>query len=358
MDPNETYPGLPSVTRRVVLKAAGAVAIGGALEIAWVRGTRVVRAQSVPAQYSVATIGVLKGDDGSSAYAINANGDVVGVSLNSASSSSRSTIYRAGKLSDLYGKDAQPSVSWSINKAGHVVGFTTGDPAGSSAVLWDGKKAKVLPTLGGETSQALGINDADVAVGASSAAPGADPQACRWEKGVVTALPVDPGVSVAIDINAKGQIVGSNALSHAVLWDNGDATDLGTLGGDVSLARTINASGKIAGHSATVSGVPFGTPGTHAFLWNQGAMTDLGSLPIGDLSFAWDINGHGVVAGTSVGAAVIWQDGAIVNLNDLIPADSGWVLTGAYGINEAGQIAGTGQRKGKNRGFLLTPIKP
>jgi hypothetical protein len=45
------------------------------------------------------------------------------------------------------------------------------------------------------------------------------------------------------------------------------------------------------------------------------------------------------------------------NLNALIPADSGWYLVFAGGINERGQIAGTGILNGEVRGFLLTPTR-
>ena len=43
------------------------------------------------------------------------------------------------------------------------------------------------------------------------------------------------------------------------------------------------------------------------------------------------------------------------DLNDLIPSGSGWVLTEAEGINEAGRIVGVGWLNGQQRGFLLTP---
>jgi hypothetical protein len=43
------------------------------------------------------------------------------------------------------------------------------------------------------------------------------------------------------------------------------------------------------------------------------------------------------------------------DLNDLIPANSGWVLINANAINDAGQITGYGTKGGHNYGFLLTP---
>jgi len=43
------------------------------------------------------------------------------------------------------------------------------------------------------------------------------------------------------------------------------------------------------------------------------------------------------------------------DLNNLIPAKSGWVLEQAYGINNSGLIVGTGTLNGAEHGFLLTP---
>jgi hypothetical protein len=53
---------------------------------------------------------------------------------------------------------------------------------------------------------------------------------------------------------------------------------------------------------------------------------------------------------------VLWENGQITDLNDRLPAGSGWVLTEAYGINDAGQIVGAGGHDGiYYRAFLLTP---
>jgi hypothetical protein len=49
--------------------------------------------------------------------------------------------------------------------------------------------------------------------------------------------------------------------------------------------------------------------------------------------------------------------GVRYDLNNLIPADLGWNLLEAWGINNAGQIAGTGSHNGvATHAFLLTPI--
>jgi hypothetical protein len=41
-------------------------------------------------------------------------------------------------------------------------------------------------------------------------------------------------------------------------------------------------------------------------------------------------------------------------LNSLLPANSGWVLEEAFGINSAGQITGMGLYDGQQTAFLMT----
>ena len=53
--------------------------------------------------------------------------------------------------------------------------------------------------------------------------------------------------------------------------------------------------------------------------------------------------------------AFLYHGGALYDLNSLIPAGSGWTLSLAIGINDAGQIAGAGFHNGQQRAFLLTP---
>jgi probable HAF family extracellular repeat protein len=54
-------------------------------------------------------------------------------------------------------------------------------------------------------------------------------------------------------------------------------------------------------------------------------------------------------------SAFLWKDGVMVDLNDLIPKDSPWMLQSAAGINDSGQIAGQGLIHGEVHAFLATP---
>ena len=54
--------------------------------------------------------------------------------------------------------------------------------------------------------------------------------------------------------------------------------------------------------------------------------------------------------------AFLYSGGVMTDLNTLIPSNSGWTLDGATGINDLGQICGTGVNpSGQTDAFLLTP---
>jgi len=67
------------------------------------------------------------------------------------------------------------------------------------------------------------------------------------------------------------------------------------------------------------------------------------------------ISFFGEVVGTSGSRAFLWTPYAgMLDLNTLIPPDSGWTLSSATGINLSGQIVGNGTINGQQHAFLLT----
>jgi probable HAF family extracellular repeat protein len=68
------------------------------------------------------------------------------------------------------------------------------------------------------------------------------------------------GFSEALNVNKRGQIVGSGTTAtgeeHAILWNNGEVIDLGTLGGRFSRAWV---STTVAGSSARAKRRPVKT---------------------------------------------------------------------------------------------------
>jgi probable HAF family extracellular repeat protein len=173
----------------------------------------------------------------------------------------------------------------------------------------------------------------------------------------------DDGSSGASDINNRGEVVGQATgpnFRHAYSWTkSGGIRDLGNLDGDrlsLSGAEGINDQGQIVGASYSRD---LGT--THAVYFGPSGVIDLGTL--GGLSDAHAVNNLGQVVGDSYGAfghhafLTDLSGGPMVDLNTLIPPDSGWTLFEATAINDAGQIVGTGQLPGYDiiHAYLLTP---
>jgi hypothetical protein len=90
-------------------------------------------------------------------------------------------------------------------------------------------------------------------------------------------------------------------LAQAAEWRDGKLTDLGALpGNNASAVYQINGAGAGAGLSETGAGDPLtGYPAIHAVLFQNGSVTDLGTLPGGHESIAQSINDRGEVAGFS-----------------------------------------------------------
>jgi probable HAF family extracellular repeat protein len=107
--------------------------------------------------------------------------------------------------------------------------------------------------------------------------------------------------------------------------------DLGTLGGESTLARGINNRGQVVGQSAR----PNDDYARHAFIYEHGRMRDLG-LP-GNFSLARDVNEVGVVIAYDIIDGedihpVLYRDGVFKKLD---------VYGYGLGINDAGHIVGT-----------------
>jgi probable HAF family extracellular repeat protein len=127
-------------------------------------------------------------------------------------------------------------------------------------------------------------------------------------------------------------------------------------GGTFSAGLGINDAGKVVGFAWSSE-----NPSTHAFLYSDGVWSDLGSLG-GSQSVAKDINSTDKVVGGSYTSgdaafhAFLYSDGVMSDLNSLIPANSGWELFAASGINDKGHIVGDGIKDGQWHAFLLTPF--
>jgi len=129
------------------------------------------------------------------------------------------------------------------------------------------------------------------------------------------ALAPEAVFSTAVDINNHGQVVGRIDDSGYITGPNGGAISLlDTLGGAFTQPVAINNLGQVIGQSSTPDGL------MHAFV------TGLGGKSLTDLE----------------------------TLDEVIKA--GWSNLTVAGINDAGQIAGTGFINGRQRAFFLSPM--
>jgi probable HAF family extracellular repeat protein len=191
------------------------------------------------------------------------------------------------------------------------------------AVLWEHGKIEDLGTLGGDQSGGQAINDRGDVVG--------------------FALNATPDPYSIFDFLFLGSSNGTQ--TRAVVWRDGKAKDLDTLGGPDAAAWFVNNRGQVAGYSYT-SDTPdsnTGIPPVHLILWEQGAMRDLGSLGGVGLPSINGFNNRGEVIGASPLPGdqstdpFLW-DGT--HLIDMAIEGKGGQFFDANVINNAGEVAG------------------
>ncbi|MBH1987613.1 MAG: DUF3466 family protein [Burkholderiales bacterium] len=316
----------------------------------------------------------------SGAMGINASGDVVGYAVadplapTGTSPSLRAMLWSQGSALDLGvlpGAHANAqSVGLGITSSGQVLGMSSHLPVleeggydSPHSVLWHQGTVRDLSVAasGPNTSeiQFLRINDQGLAVGYHIAAEGmSNGVAASWsESGGLTLLGSEFSYGVARGVNNSGVIVGDDN-GWATIWQNGVSTMLaGGLGGS---ANDINEGGLVVGTALDEQGL------LRAALWDKDSLTLLNQLAseFSTLAGAAAVNERGQVVGYSerLGegpagmAAVLWQDGAAIDLNTQVDTFDGWRLVSANGINDAGQIIGEAMNaEGVRRAFVLTP---
>jgi probable HAF family extracellular repeat protein len=301
-------------------------------------------------RYTVTDLGSLDGGI-TAAYGVNNAGQVVGVSYVRSGNNAvpHAFMWSQGTMRDL-GLLPGTTNCWTtaINDSGTAVGVCA-NASTSEAFVWTADSGiTALPVA--RASMANGINSQGDIVGESAGG------AFVYSNGVVENL----GPGVAAGINDQGQIVGwSSGGFRPVLWDGDGQHDLGTLDGTdtVGVARGISNDGFPVGRSTTDE------PGVHAVLWNREGIENFSTLG-GNFAEGVAISKNLIVgmSTTEFGdthAFLYDHDGPgyPVDLNDLIPAGSGWVLQGAGGVNLDGQIVGWGQMNGAQHAFLLSPLR-
>ncbi|GIV20996.1 MAG: hypothetical protein KatS3mg023_2747 [Armatimonadota bacterium] len=330
------------------------------------------------AQYTITDLGAITANGQSRGYGINNLGEVTGWS------DGRAFFWTGGVMIDLGVLSGTASEGRDVNDLGQVVGWSDTAQA-RHAFIWrdvngnrqsdPGEMVDLRPIPNTYQGRAYGINNAADVAGWSAINPDGVYHAFRWsyhsggwwdwfDLGNITGNPDE--ISLANDINNLGQVVGGSGSAgsrrafrtrpYAAINPLTDALPY-LPNGTTAEAFGINDRAQVVGYSNTRVGT---STVTRPVLWSGSTVIDLGTLG-GNTGRAYGINhlghvvGHSYLSDNTSMRAFLWVDGVLRDLNDLLPAGSGWVLNEARAINNFGQITGYGSHNGITRAFLMTP---
>jgi probable HAF family extracellular repeat protein len=343
-------------------------------------------------RYAIVEIPTLPGGFPSNGVGINMRGDVIGTAAGKANNyhlfDEHAFIWQDGRTRDLGALGGDRSRVGGINDLGMVVGsaeFVSEPINQMRPFVYDGAAMHPLPLPAGAWyGDATAINDG-IQISGTVTINGYS-HAVIWNGGVMSDLGVPNGCdeSSAAAISPSGHIAvaawvdmggtGSRGRGrlragrtgsggyHAFIYADGRFTELPPLGDWDAYPQAINGADQVAGWSSLPNGA------RRASLWNGGKPVNLGTLG-GENSSAFGINSSGVVGQSNTNTlnlsgdqdqhAFLSYKGVLTDLNDLIPSNSGWQLQSANGINDDGQIVGTGTRRvgneNRQRAFRLDP---
>jgi uncharacterized protein (TIGR03437 family) len=361
-------------------------------------------------KFTITDLGTLPNLGACIATAISPNGNVAGychvAGQSVGVSQSQGFLYSQGKLTALP-QGSGPQVAVGVNDAGTVIGLVvpqgqdiTTDLFGGGALgfLVQGAKSTSLPQYiwpaginnAGQVAaiQVLPTNAAQTLTGLSAAT------VYDSVSGKFTTLPGGSASasSLALAIAQKGDVVGAsytlNILNASLLfqgaqWRGGTFYSLPPPSGSTSAAAfATNDSGLAGGVSFSVSYTgglslsSFAFKDLHPVIWTNYVPTDLTTMLGSKYGAVQGVNNLGWATGfkaDTLGAnglgpldlllfpdsqnftAFLYTGGKTYDLNTLVTNASGWTLTNAIAVNDAGQIVGAGFVNGQEHAFLLTP---
>ena len=258
------------------------------------------------------------------------------------------------EVTDLGTLGGQRSQAFGLNNFGQVVGCSETPSGELQAFLYTRGWLLNLGTLGGGSSCAYAISNSGIAVGFSQTASGRHHPVLFGIGSPLFDLsslgyPLDDSFSTASGINNSGQVVGyyltvtaadehNSSRNRAFLYSNHRISDLGTFGGAEGAATAINNSGQVVGYFSIESNPVYAAH--RAFLFSAGTVVELGTLG-GIRTTPADINDSGQVVGSAElpngePHAFLYSNGSLLDLGTL----PGGRQSRAYGINNSGQVVG------------------
>ena len=325
-------------------------------------------------QIIITDLGVIPGGTTSSGLAINDEPIIVGLA-NDSNFELQRPLWNANTGAIIGFADnfnpASTAIPEEINESREMAGTEVYGDNVYQGVFWNaGGEAFVLPPLEGVDpfygslhTKAHGINNQGQMAGAGKEGePDFFTHAALWPDQDTEAIDlgflgqgIPLNYSEAYGINDLNHVVGNGAIGsfiHGFLWRNGQMTDLGALSGQVvSEASAINNTGLIAGKSNIFPVVWEYDPA------NPGRAPRIQQLPIPAGFFAATttaVNDAGDVVGYAGSPnidshAILWRDGVAIDLG----VWPGGHYSVANGINNLGQIVGTGTISGNNLDHAL-----
>lgn len=313
------------------------------------------------------------------AFAINRGGQVAGTS-EVAPGRERAFLSGGGRVTNLCTLDSDcnsdRSTSWAygLNDRGEVVGSSTkslpGDANPRHAFLYDGRNMIDISPTGGSSphqseARAVTTGDPPQVVGFAYTGAGG-PYAFLYGAGQWLFLDRTPGrASMATAISGNSIVgwfqEGRERRAFIYLQQEAAMVDLNLWAKPARPGWMMLDAYGVHGEDVVGSlSTPYGDVHAYVFNFSQRKFIDLGALCEGTSSGAVGINSGGLIVGASETAggqrhAFLYKDGNMFDLNALIPPNSGWVLTEATAVNDAGQIVGHGLYRGVVRAFIATP---
>ncbi len=357
-------------------------------------------------KFTITDLGTLPNLNACIATAISPNGNVAGYchlpSQGVGQGTSQGFLYSGGKLTALPAA-AGPQVAVGVNDSGSVIGLVVPQGQDSTSDLFGGGSIGFVVQGGKSTSlpQYLwpaGINNAGQVAAIQTIAS----TSALTVSGLATAVVYDSTTgkstplagtapnSLAIGIAQKGDVAGTTFAANifnlslqfqGAQWRSGTFHSLAPPSGASNAAAfTTNDNGLAGGISFNVAYAgglnllkAFTFSDLHPVLWNNYTPQDLTSLSGNKYGAVESVNNMGWATGfktdtVSLGpvdlllypdsqnfAAFLYASGKVYDLNTLVTNGTGWTLTNATAVNDAGQIVGAGFINGQEHAFLLTP---
>ena len=331
-------------------------------------GVPPARGAPSPPMYVAVPLGSLGGVQ-SEGRAINRNGDTTGFAFVHGDAAYHAFLAIPERMLDLGSPTGGSSVGTAINVDDDVVlnssVVTPPPPFGQPLTTWYAFRfanGSMQAVDADSPAMVTGINDAGSISGFTvlGAFKGLSPPY----------MPI-PDLGVSGGINASGAVVGTTvplgtaSVEHAAIVDPaGVLHDLGSVGTWSSRGSAINdhgdATGALFGRDP-VTGIEH----SHALLYTAGHLADLGGLDANYVDTRGEgINNNDVVVGTATDPATIrnrafiYVDGRMYDLTSRVVSGLGEaVLFYATGVNDAGQIIGTGCGAiGTCQAYRLDPV--